>query len=316
MTTNNTLKILRIVDGKPGHEKQSHALIEGLKKFRAIEVIDAHYVKTTAALKAIAFSTDIFNIDFIPDICIGVGHRTHLSVLAAKNKWHAKAVIIMNPSLPLACFDAVLTPAHDGYTESAKRIITPIALAPESGEVTKPYSPNNSSFKNRPFGLILLGGINQHYEWHIESLSATIKKIVNHYDTIQWKIANSRRTPVTDFDYLQKSLRGFSNINFFDHHDLDKQWLAEQLNQTQHIWVTADSASMIAEALNTRAFVGIIGLTSKSLKNKLEKSNQSLLSLNLVGQVNQQEFKEPPKRDKPLNPHIEAAQKLIQLLKL
>ena len=36
-----------------------------------------------------------------PDIVLGAGHRTHLSLLAARRVHRGKAVVLMRPSLPL-----------------------------------------------------------------------------------------------------------------------------------------------------------------------------------------------------------------------
>ena len=48
-----------------------------------------------------------------PDLLLGAGHHTHLSLLAARRIRGGKVVVLMRPSLPPGLFDLCLIPEHD-----------------------------------------------------------------------------------------------------------------------------------------------------------------------------------------------------------
>ena len=48
-----------------------------------------------------------------PDLIIGCGHRTHISLLAAQRAFGGKTIVLMKPSLPYSLFDLCLIPKHD-----------------------------------------------------------------------------------------------------------------------------------------------------------------------------------------------------------
>lgn len=307
------LTILCIKDGKPGHEKQSQALIEGIEQFYKITLISSAPLNKTDLAKAFLLKKFPLNTtnNNVPDIIIGTGHRTHLTVLAAKKVFNAKSVVLMNPSIPATLFDCVITPSHDGFIEHGNRLNTPLALAPIID--SKP---------DKNLGLLLIGGTNNHFHWNSAEVTQHVKSIVLKYPTIQWQLTTSRRTPnetLLALIELQKSLREQNtnqNFSVFDANDQDKGWLANAMSTTSCIWVTIDSASMLAEALNTSANVGVIDLPESKLNNKLAKTRDNLLQEGWVGIINNEKFQSAPMRDQPLNSQIGAAKKLLTLLGL
>ncbi len=307
------LNILCIKDGKPGHEKQTQALIEGINHYRSVNTVNIAPLGNLDSLRAIVFRTwptAISDSEFIPDIVIGTGHGTHFSVLAAKKAFNAKAVVIMNPSFPVKLFDGVITPSHDGFAPGKNRLTTPLALAP----LVK-------SNPNQELGLFLIGGVNKHFHWNTSVLIDHIHSITTQYPKRQWQLTTSRRTPVDTLNKLkalQKKIEneGAGNLTVFDVNDLSQNWLIETMVKASSIWVTVDSASMLAESMNTQATIGIIDLEEKKSNNKLAISRDNLIKKELAGVISQERYIAPPENGKPLNSQIETAEKLLSLLNL
>lgn len=309
------LQVLRFIDGKPGHEKQSQALVEGLKHWRSVDerVIDVRELShTTKALLTGRWPE--LDVDSQEDsqkcqglLAMGAGHSTHWPLLASKRSLGAQAVVIMNPSLPLALFDAVITPRHDQFKAGGKRLVSPTALA-----------PTVASHPQKNQGLVLLGGTNKHFEWPEAAILTMLTQITERSPTKRWQISNSRRTPDSTSHRVAEFCHHQPHCQFIDVNHSPAHWLAQQLTTTEEIWITKDSASMLAEALNTRARVGLIDLPNKKpgKDNKMDRATQPLIEANTVGLVTPSSLQSAPRRAEPANHHITTAGDLLNLLKL
>lgn len=274
MAANKPFIVWRFVDGKPGHEKQSHALVEGLKKQGLdIKVVDYRvrfslvYYLWQYLIRAVIGPDK----DETPQLIVGAGHKTHWPMLFAKRQSGAKVVVILSPSLPVACFDCIIAPEHD-YHNKLRRpenlFTVPFALVePLEGQ------PNLKQ------GLVLLGGESKPFYWDSEKVAAQIKTIIDLSPSdINWSISTSRRTPAGMLEQIRQACDLPSRVSLLDYADLADSWLPEQLIASGHIWVSADSASMIAEALATKAQVGIISLSSVGKTNKIQCAIDTLIN--------------------------------------
>ena len=99
---------------------------------------------------------------------------------------------------------------------------------------------------------------------------------------MQWQVSTSRRTPSSTLEALRRSCADLPQLQVFDYRDLDAQWLATTLKTAGKIWVTSDSASMLAEALNTRAEVGLVALAPKGRRNKFSQIHRQLIELGVL----------------------------------
>ena len=106
--------VWRFSDGKAGHDNQSQGLAGALNRLRPVEIITLDPLPAVMALSALGGGQRALwrNIP-APGIVLGAGHRTHLSLLAARRMRGGKAIVLMRPSLPLCLFDLCLIPAHD-----------------------------------------------------------------------------------------------------------------------------------------------------------------------------------------------------------
>lgn len=262
----NKLIIWRISDSRPGHDTQSRGLAQAISRIRASKCIDIAArtpMQNLWAMLTLRFSTK--NNLAPPDLILGAGHGTHLTMLAARRVLGGKAIVLMSPSLPTSWFDCCLIPSHDTPREKDNIITTQGALN------TVVASGQNDPEK----GLILLGGESRHYGWDNNEMIRQIKTIINS-DQRQWQISDSPRTPEEtkkDLDQLVTN-----RISFVPFGTATPEWLRMQLGLAGVIWVSEDSISMISEALTTGAHVGVLnvpvkknGQTIKTIKELADK---------------------------------------------
>ena len=270
-----TLRIWRFTDGRPGHEKQTAALVQGLSECLS------EVAGTDSAIE----SRDIALADYpdglaplwrdpgqAPDLVIGAGRRTHLPM--ARVRWHlgSRAICVMKSSLPSFCYDLALVPEHDRLLSERKVLRTLGALGPSVSGVPEPEC-----------GLILLGGKNDHFHWSDDDVAAAVADIVVQNPQVHWQISDSPRSSKALIPLLDNVLQGAANAETVRYLNNDPQWLSQTLSRAGQVWVSADSASMLYEALSSAARVGVIDLTSKRAHNKLALGISALRQQQRVG---------------------------------
>lgn len=152
----------------------------------------------------------------------------------------------MRPGLPAGCFDFCLIPEHDQPGAGKNIIVTRGAI--------NTVQPSRAQEENR--GLILVGGPSRHCHWDEQNLLEQIREILHHDRSISWHISDSRRTPPATSKALAE-LAG-ANVIFYSCRDTGGDWVARQLARAGRAWVSADSMSMIYEALTAGAATGIL----------------------------------------------------------
>jgi mitochondrial fission protein ELM1 len=181
-----------------------------------------------------------------PDLIIGAGHATHLTLLAARRARGGRAVVLMKPSLPRRCFDCCILPEHDGIVADAHTLTSAGALNRMRASPT--LSPEQ--------GLILIGGVSKHFAWDSDAIHLQIKSILARARDTHWTLTTSRRTPA---EFLPQ-LPAAPNLTVIPHTATAPDWLPQQFARCATAWVTPDSASMVFEALTAGATVGVFDL--------------------------------------------------------
>ncbi|HRX71376.1 MAG TPA: mitochondrial fission ELM1 family protein [Candidatus Competibacteraceae bacterium] len=244
------LVVWRFSDGKAGHDNQSRGLADALGRLRPVETITLEPLPTAMALIALlgrrcAIWRDLSN----PDLILGAGHRTHLSLLAAGRMRGGRAIVLMRPTLPLFLFDLCLIPAHDAPPTRPNVQITRGAL-----NRIQPSTMLDSTRR-----LLLIGGPSAHFSWDNASLCQQIAAVIAADPAVQWTLTTSRRTPPDFLEYLDCKER----CAVIPVTETDPDWLPAQLAKTGQVWVTADSVSMVYEALTAGAVVGVLEVPRK-----------------------------------------------------
>jgi hypothetical protein len=235
----------RFCDGRHGHDAQSRGLALAIARLRRADI---HDIAAGGALRsACEFLAGRFAAGAgLPDphLLIGAGHGTHLPLLAARRARGGRAIVLMRPSLPTACFDLCLIPDHDGVAERGNIMLT---RGPLNSVVPAPPPRADR-------GLILVGGTSRHFRWQEPALFEQLREILAVPG--EWTLADSPRTPPS----TRRRLRELPGVRYVPWESSAAGWLATELARAARVWVTADSLSMIHEALTAGAAVGVLEL--------------------------------------------------------
>lgn len=246
-------------DGRKGHEKQTVGLAQAIESS----------ITNNVEVFRIAVGTSLRKLSELPkpSLVLGAGHATHLPMLMTKILLRVPCVVLMKPSIPTIFFDLVLVPHHDvcsnfGNVHATRGVLCPIPQVCPSPKC----------------GVILLGGSSRHFQWDTESVLDIVTNICNANPLKHWTICDSPRSPAN----LLNRLDCLTNATIRHWQTTHESFVTEVLNSSSETWVTCDSATMLYEALNTGAPVGVIELASKRKTNKLARGIQDLAKNNQV----------------------------------
>lgn len=275
-TATQPLVIWRLMDGKPGHENQTLGLLKALERLAAergmaepqcldMPLGDFRYTLWDWLFKR-------FRPGFLkprPDLIIGAGHRTHWPMLCARRSFGGKAIALMSPSLPSACFDLVIAPAHDGLTGRNVIVTQGVLNAMRPAEL-----------KRAGYTLVLIGGVSKHFVWNDAQVLAQLDEVMARHPQV--RITDSRRTP----DALRAELAARWPVTYQPWEKCPPGWLAHELAVAENAWVTEDSVSMIYEALTAGCAVGLVGLEPAGSKaGRLARGIRQLEQEGLVSKL-------------------------------
>ncbi|HWR76300.1 MAG TPA: mitochondrial fission ELM1 family protein [Thiobacillus sp.] len=238
-------------DSKPGHVNQSLGLAEALARATPTTF---HLLPALPAWRAwLALLLKRFPDNALPepDLIVGAGHATHLTLLAARRARGGRAVVLMKPSLPRHWFDLCILPEHDGVAADAHTLVTEGAL-----NRIRPAMLSQFEHSDAHHGLLLIGGVSPHFDWDSDVIQVQIRSILARTPETHWTLTTSRRTPA---DFLAQ-LPPAPNLTVIPHTATSPDWLPAQLARCGTVWVTPDSASMVFEALSAGADVGVFDL--------------------------------------------------------
>lgn len=298
------LTVWRFLDGNRAHEKQSVALVAGLRECLAewsegstgLECFDIACPESAPA--RLFFNPAELKRLPRPDFLIGAGRRSRLPMLMARRRYGGRAVAINLPQLPYRWFDFVLVPEHDRPP--------PLPNVIQSrGALTEPL-PQGMVQPGR--GLILLGGPSRHFDWDGESMREQLRQLLE--APLQWQLSDSRRTPAGTLEGIGDG--GGGDVKLIHWRDCPPGWLREQMASAEQIWVSEDSISMLFEALQSRARVGVLRVPGRRPANKVRAAVQRLLDEGLVSERLQDAAEAQKPEREPLNQYLICARALLK----
>ena len=306
------LRVIAFFDGRPGHEKQTRGILQALQKETDIEVTEVSLQRQGAWQTA----RELFYL-FSPfkqrtdtnfpeaDLLLGTGSQTHFPMLKIKKLTGCPAVICMTPmSFLQNKFDLIFVPEHDGVAARENIVITigPPNNAPIVGE------------KKADRGLILIGGADpKSHFWDTDAIEEALRQITRKENSVTWTLSSSPRTPPDTVERLDKLARQIDNLHFFRYEDTASGWVEKQYAECRTVWVTADSMSMVYEALTAGCQVGILAVRWKNEKNKFKRSEEYLIRNNLaVSYLQWLSGNEVWPTGKPLNEARHCAQEILK----
>lgn len=243
------ITLWRITDGRAGHDAQSEGLAAALARRTRCVRFDI------PALSGLALWTGLLRRRFEPgrelpdpDLILGAGHGTHLSMLCAQAARGGRTIVLMKPTLPTGWFDLCLIPEHDRPRPAAN-------VVPTRGALNRIVP---SSAQDPLLGLILIGGPSRHYHWDEPALLQQLETILGRNPAMHWQMTDSPRTPESTRHALA-SLRHHT-LQYVSYRQTRPGWVAEQLARAATAWVSEDSVSMIYEVLTAGAAVGLLAV--------------------------------------------------------
>jgi len=283
----NGLKPLQVVsfwDGRLGHEKQTRGVLAALAKLTAIEEVPrtVHPLSRTERIRSwLSFLAARIRLvgpgpggDFA-DLIIGTGSATHIPMLLFKKKCtRARVVTCMTPDFSFrGRMDLCFVPRHDRQKRRDNIFET---IGP----------PNNVVYTDthdRRRGLILVGGLDpKSHRWDSGTVMNQVQALVAREPDCRWTISSSPRTPPETLCKLEDLAARISGVEFYSSLNTPAGWIEQQYLQNFTVWVTADSVSMVYEALTAGCRVGILPVHWRRKDNKFQQSLDFLAMNNYV----------------------------------
>jgi len=249
MVSQAKVTIWRFTDGNVGHDQQSSGLVGEVAERVAADIYTISVQEKGSGLMGALRGRYQFQDTLpSPDLIVGAGHRTHIPMLFARAKRGGKIIVLMKPSFPMSWFDLCLVPEHDGVEVKGRDYV----------QLTQGVlnCMENSRAHDVTRGLFLIGGPCKHSAWSDDDVCRQVSKICSGQPRVQYSLTNSRRTPEC---FLQKMrAKAPANLKIFSFRETPTDWVSKQLTIAHQAWVSADSVSMVYEALTAGASVGII----------------------------------------------------------
>ena len=127
-------------------------------------------------------------------------------------------------------------------------------------------------------------GMNDHFHWRDAEIASAVANIVQQSPDVHWQIWIHPSSQGLVARLRQRWLtRCAPNARVLRYTDNPSDWLTQALASASQVWVSADSASMLYEALSSGGQVGVIELTSKRRRNKLQAGIDALHRQRRVG---------------------------------
>ena len=255
-------------DDRSGHRNQIRGLLQGLSERFSLETIAISVSRGSQSQGFERWSVRGAHQWPAPDLLVGAGTATQAPILLARLLFGGRSVILMRPSWPCSFFDMVVAPEHDRVLSMANVVFV--------RGVVGPYAQLGERLTNR--GLILLGGQSRHFRWTLEDIATHVDCILKANPEIRWEACDSRRTPETALNLIHSRF----GIPVHRHQQQSATFLSEELAKTSHVWVTADSVSMLHEAVGAGARVGVLMLPCLEIRSKLLRGIDALARRKLV----------------------------------
>lgn len=273
------LSIVAYFDGRLGHEKQTRGILQALAEITATSVVHKKvlispsiYLKNWAAyFFSYILPSRVENKPNSVDLIMGAGTHTHIPMLLDKKsrggrsgKQQVRVVTCMTPDVLLRNkFDLCCIPMHDEPAADSNVFVT---LGPPT---TVKYEGRQQSDR----GLILVGGLDaKSHVWNSEEVITQIQVIITRNPSMHWTISSSPRTPEATCQDLEKLAASMRQLTFYRSQNTPDGWIEKEYGLNATVWVTADSISMVYEALSAGCSVGILPMEWVQQDNKFQKS--------------------------------------------
>ena len=240
-------RMLILSDGKPGHRNQSTAFARHLGY--TFDLCRVRYRSRPA--KALSYLLDWIGVYwtklFLTDRVAGqysavvsAGSETYYANKALARHLKVRSVAIMLPKSYRLNFDLVIAQQHDNPPSRDNIVQLPINLTYVEPQGLVTPEPG------RQYVSLIIGGDSVHGQMDCRLLMKQLKALRHLFPDHGFWVTTSRRTPVD----VEKMLGGFhfDRAFFFSHEPVNP--IADFLLHSDYVFITADSSSMISEAVS------------------------------------------------------------------
>jgi mitochondrial fission protein ELM1 len=247
MKTVPEMKALILSDGKPGHLNQSIAFARQLGS--AYEVVEVAFASRPA--KALSYLLDrlgiyrrsLFDVGSVTQgfsLIVSAGSGTYYANKTLGRAFGLKSVAIMLPRGYRYDFDLIIAQSHDNPPVRANLLEVPINLA---------YVEPKGNLKVQPgecYVSIIVGGDSAQGSLEPRQVKEQIVQIRKLFPQHKLWMTTSRRTS----EKVEQVLRTFDFDWGLYYSEQQLNPIADFLEHSDYVFITADSTSMISEAVS------------------------------------------------------------------
>jgi mitochondrial fission protein ELM1 len=202
-------------------------------------------------------------------------------------------------------FDLCCIPIHDQPAAEANVFVT------QGPSNTVKFAGRQKSDR----GLILVGGLDtKSHVWKSAEIVEQIRIIIDKDPAMHWTVSSSPRTPEETCRSLEDMAGTMQQLSFFRSENTPAGWVEDQYATNGIVWVTADSVSMVYEALTAGCSVGVLQVEWLRQDNKFNKSLQFLTEKEMI--VDFAAWKQgapmPTQKDEQLNESLRCAREILK----
>jgi len=273
-------KILILSDGKPGHVNQSIAMARLLD--RPFEIVRVHFRNRLS--KLLSYPLDRIGV-YSPsllrwepperDFCavVSAGSETYYANKVLARRFGIPAVAIMLPRGYRLDFDRIIAQEHDRPPRKGNILVLPVNLSRvEPRGVFRPRAGER-------YVALVVGGPNPAFGFDRDQFRQALDSIFAGFPGCRIVVATSRRTPAE----IEEEI---------DRHPFEEKFLYSRdpanpipdfLASCEYVFLTADSTSMISEAVTYgRARIEILPLPARKDPGKYGRMIGALVELGCV----------------------------------
>ncbi len=245
--TVNSKRLLILSDGKPGHVNQSIAFAKHLGydydlsltsfKFRGAKAL-SYLLDRLGFYSDFLFNTEMISGDYTAVVSAGSG--TYYANRTLAKSLDCKSIAIMLPKGYQLDFDLIIAQQHDDPPLRKNIISIPINLTyvePQGIVVPQP---------DEKYIALIIGGDSKKNSMDAAQLEQQVSKIFELFPEHKVWLTTSRRTP----EAVEKMLKGFhyERAVYYSQEPLNP--IPDYLQHSEYVFLTADSSSMISEAVS------------------------------------------------------------------
>jgi mitochondrial fission protein ELM1 len=240
-------RFLILSDGKPGHVNQSIAFARHLGYGYDLSLVsfNSRFGKACSYLldRMGIYSAGLFNSEIETGqytAVVSAGSGTYYACRTLAKRFRCKSVAIMLPRGYRLDFDLIIAQQHDNPPELDNIVSVPINLTyVEPQGVVKPQA-------GQKYIALIIGGDSQHSRMDSSILREQLKKIFTLFPNHKVWMTTSRRTPKA----VDEMLREFSYDRAIYYSQEQINPICDYLKHSEYVFLTADSSSMISEAVS------------------------------------------------------------------